>query len=285
MKKCFVAIDNLTSCSILFIGGLSLRNRSPVNVMVEPELQEALRVVQDGLAKRNTLLMIGACRVDYKGRAQSKLGPGERVLMIKEDGAVLVHRSTGYEPVNWQPEGCLFQTHLMDDRLVIRAIRSRPREVLTLTFNRMNLVAQLDLVDRSEFVLYASEKDMQQAVLLNPELLEPSFKPITYEKKVEPGFVDLYGVDKDGRFVVVEIKRKTASREAVLQLAKYVESIRTMVNREVRGVLAAPSMARGVQRLLVTLGMDFKPLDPKKCAEILRKAETKKLVEFFEGHA
>ena len=285
MKKCFMAIDNLTSCSILLSGGLSLRNRSPVNVMVEPELQEALRVVQDGLAKRKTLLLIGVCRVDYKGRAESKLGLGERVLMIKEDGAVLVHRPTGYEPVNWQPQGCLFQTRLMDDRLVIRAVRSRPREVLTLIFNRVNLVVQLDLVDRSEFVLYASERDMQQAVLLNPELLEPGFRPITYEKRVEPGFVDVYGVDKDGRFVVVEIKRKTASRGAVLQLAKYVESIRTMVNREVRGVLAAPSMARGVQRLLVTLGMDFRPLDPKKCAEILRKAETKKLVEFFEGPA
>ena len=94
--------------------------------------------------------------------------------------------------------------------------------------------------------------------------------------------MDIYGVDRDGRLVVVEIKRKTASRGAVLQLAKYVESIRKMVNREVRGVLAAPSMAKGVQRLMVTLGMDFKPLDPKKCAEILRKAETKKLIDFFE---
>lgn len=258
-----------------------MRNRSPVNVIVEPELQEALRVVQDSLAKRKTLLLIGACRVDYKGRAESKLGLGERVLIIKEDGAVLVHRPTGYEPVNWQPEGCLFKTRLIDDKLVIRAVRSRPREVLKLTFNRVHLVVQMGLIDRSEFVLYASERDMQQAVLLNPELLEQGFRPITYEKRVEPGFVDVYGVDRDGRFVVVEIKRKTASRGAVLQLAKYVESIRTMVNREVRGVLAAPSMAKGVQRLLVTLGMDFKPLDPKKCAEILRKTETKKLVEFF----
>jgi len=260
-----------------------LRNRGPANVLVEPELQEALTLVREGLAKRKTLFLVGVCRVDYKGRAESKLGPGERVLLVKEDGAVLVHRPTGYEPVNWQPEGCLFQTRMMDDRLVIRAIRSKPREVLTLTFNQVNLAAQLHLVDRSEFILYASERDMRQAVLLNPELIEPGFKPITYEKKVEPGFVDVYGVDRDGRFVVVEIKRKTAGCGAVLQLAKYVGSIKSVVNREVRGVLAAPSMAKGVQRLLVTLGLDFKPLDPRKCAEILHKAETKKLLEFFEG--
>ncbi len=256
-------------------------DRSPVTVTLEPDLQEALQVVRDGLVKRKTLLLIGACQVDYKGRAESKLDLGERILVIKEDGAVLVHRSTGYEPVNWQPEGCLFQSRLKDDRLVIRAVRSRPREVLTLTYNRVNMVARLDLIDRSEFVLYASERDMQRAVLLKPDLLEPGFRPITFEKRVEPGFVDVYGVDRDGRFVVVEIKRKKANRRAVLQLSKYLKSIRTTVNREVRGVLAAPSLGRGVQRLLVTLEMDYKPLDPKKCSEILRKTETKKLAEFF----
>ncbi len=82
--------------------------------------------------------------------------------------------------------------------------------------------------------------------------------------------------------MVVEIKRKPAGKEAVLQLAKYVDSVRSMVNREVRGVLVAPSMAKGVQRLLATLGLDFKTLDPKKCASILVKPETKRLVDFFE---
>jgi len=118
--------------------------------------------------------------------------------------------------------------------------------------------------------------------MLKPSLLEEGFEPITYEKKVEPGFVDIYGIDKNGRFMVVEIKRKPAGKQAVLQLANYVKSIRSVVNREVRGVLVAPSMAKGVQRLLVTLDLDFKALDPKKCASILRKPETKRLVEFFE---
>jgi hypothetical protein len=112
--------------------------------------------------------------------------------------------------------------------------------------------------------------------------LEEGFEPISYEKKVEPGFVDIYGIDKNGRFVVVEIKRKAAGKEAVLQLAKYVDSVRSMVNREVRGVLVAPNMAKGVQRLLVTLGLDFKALDPKKCAAVLAKPETKRLVDFFD---
>jgi RecB family endonuclease NucS len=69
----------------------------------------------------------------------------------------------------------------------------------------------------------------------------------------------------------------------VLQLARYVEAIKTKADREVRGILAAPSVAKDVQRLLATLGLEFKHLDPKKCAEALSQAETKKLAEFFKA--
>jgi RecB family endonuclease NucS len=123
---------------------------------------------------------------------------------------------------------------------------------------------------------------MHKAILLEPQLLEDGFKPISYEKKVKPGFVDVYGEDKNGRFVVVEVKRKTAGKEAVLQLAKYIEAVKSRTNREVRGILVAPNIAKDVQRLLETLGLEFKALDPKKCAEILKRAETKRLEAFFK---
>jgi hypothetical protein len=247
-----------------------------------PNVKEAFELVRDGLSGRKTLVIIGNCWVEYHGRASSKLEAGERIVMIKEDGSVLVHRPTGYEPVNWQPPGCIFQSHVVDKVLQIRAVRRKPHESIRLFFDRIYLISVLSLTDSGEFALYASEEDMQKAILLEPSLIEPDFKPISYEKKVEPGFIDICGIDKDGKLVVVEIKRKTASREAALQLAKYVESIRGMVNRRVRGVLAAPHMGKGVQELLATLELNFKPLDPRKCAEILRKSETKKLAEFFE---
>jgi RecB family endonuclease NucS len=139
----------------------------------------------------------------------------------------------------------------------------------------------MSLIDRGDFSLYASEEDMQKAILLDPSILEAGFKPISYEKKVEPGFVDVYGIDRNGRLVVVEIKRRTAGRDAALQLAKYVDFMKTTVNREIRGVLVAPRLAKGVQKLLATLGLEFKALAPKKCAETLRRSETRKLVDFF----
>jgi len=259
-----------------------LLGRKTVVSLENPDVKEGAELVREGLSERKTLVIIGNCWVEYHGRASSKLKAGERIVMIKEDGSVLVHRPTGYEPVNWQPPGCIFQTHVVDKVLQIRAVRRKPLESIRLSFDRIYLISALTLTDSGEFSLYASEEDMQKAILIEPTLIEPYFKLISYEKKVEPGFIDVYGIDKDGNFVVVEIKRKTASREAALQLAKYVEAIRGMVNRQVRGILAAPHMGKGVQKMLATLGLDFKPLDPRKCAEIIKKSEIKKLAEYFE---
>ena len=258
-----------------------------IEALNNPALKEVYEKIRTGIEKRKTLLIIGECYVDYKGRASSKLEPGERITIIKEDGALLVHRPKGYEPVNWMPGGNVtFHVELKESNdanklLEVKAIRRKPPESVTIYFKEVGLVALLELQDSGKFSLYASEHDMQKAILLEPSLLEEGFKPISFEKKVEPGFVDVYGVDSKGRLVVVEIKRKTAGKEAALQLAKYVDSIKSLVNREVRGVLVAPNLAKGVQRLLNTLGLDFKALNPKKCAEVLSKPKTKKLEDFL----
>lgn len=226
--------------------------------------------------------MVGNCTVDYRGRASSKLELGQRIVIFKEDGSVLVHRPVGYEPVNWQPPGCLFHVHILGDSLQINAARRRPAESVKVSFDSVYLLASLSLSDSGGFSLYASEEDMQRAILLMPSLVEEGLKPISYEKKIEPGFVDVYCEDKAGRFVVIEIKRKTAGKEAALQLAKYVDSVKDIVNRKVRGVLVAPNLGKGVQRLLSTLSLEFRALNPKKCAEVLTKPENKRLQEFFK---
>jgi RecB family endonuclease NucS len=259
----------------------NVQKSSKTNVLVNPTLSEAESLVRKAFARRRTLVVAGNCRVRYTGRASSTLEMGERLLIVKEDGALLVHRPVGYEPVNWQPAGSIFHVHADKEQLEIRGVRQKPRESVTLTFDAVFMVSALNLVDSGEFMLYASEEDMHKAVLLKPSLLEDGFKPISYEKHVEPGFVDIYGEDQNGKLVVVEVKRRTAGKEAALQLAKYIDAIKVKANRELRGVLAAPDLGKDVQRLLVTLGLEFKALDPKKCAEFLKRAGTAKLETFW----
>jgi RecB family endonuclease NucS len=256
-------------------------SRNPVDSLENPALEEALELIKEAVSEHKTVVIVGDCWVDYKGRASSKLESGERVVMIKDDGSVLVHRPSGYEPVNWQPPGCMFQTSVKGATLRVRASRRKPVESVCISFNKVYLISAMRLIDRGEFSLHASEADMQKAILVDPSLFEEGFAPISYEKKVEPGFVDVYGVDSDGRLVVVELKRKTAGRDAVLQLAKYIDYVKTMANRELRGVLVAPRLAKGAQTILTSLGLEFKTLNPKKCADVLCRSESRKLAEFF----
>jgi endonuclease len=258
-----------------------LQQPNKLSVLTLPTLAEAAKLIERAFAQRRTLIVAGACHVHYVGRASSTLELGERILIIKSDGSLLVHRPVGYEPVNWQPAGSVFHVQIKEDELEVHGIRQKPRENVRVSFNNVLMASSLNLDDSGDFLLHASEDDMHRAILLKPELLEEGFKPISWEKKVEPGFVDIYGEDKNGKLVIVEVKRKTASKEAALQLAKYIEPIKAKVNREVRAVLVAPSLGKDVQRLLVTLGLEFKALDPKTCAEVLKKTENSKLETYF----
>jgi len=253
-----------------------------LSTLVEPVLEEAKILIEKAFVQRRTLIITGNCKVDYVGRASSKLELGERLLIIKSDGSLLVHRPTGYEPVNWQPSGSAFHAQIKEDMLEVHAVRQKPKENVKVQFTKIYTATSITLLDAGDFILNASEEDMHRAILLRPELIEEGFKPISWEKKVDPGFVDVYGMDKTGRLVVIEVKRKTATKEAVTQLAKYIKAIKLKADRQIRGVLVAPNLGKDVQATLATMGLEFKELDPKKCAEILKKSgPTSKLELFF----
>jgi RecB family endonuclease NucS len=123
---------------------------------------------------------------------------------------------------------------------------------------------------------------MQEAILAQPSLLEEGFRPIAAERPVEPGFIDIVGVDAENTLTIVEIKRNAATNDAVLQLKKYVDVFSADENRKIRGILVAPDLARGAQSLLASLGLEFKALSPQRCAEVLKRSKGRPLTEFFE---
>lgn len=250
--------------------------------LVSPGLSECRDLISEAVAKQKVVIVAGNCTVNYEGRAASKLTWGERVLMIKADGSVLVHRRSGYEPVNWQPPKCQFRISLEDGRLAVLASRQKPRESLRLLFDDITAAFALTLEDQGEFAMHVTEEQMKQAIMLDPSLVEPGLKLISEETKMgDSGFTDVYAEDSKGRLVVIEIKRNPASRDAALQLNRYVETLRKRVNRPVRGILAAPELRSGTSTLLAKLGYDFKSVSPEKCFQILKPRADARLSEFL----
>jgi RecB family endonuclease NucS len=252
-------------------------------VKMNASIPEAADTVEKASRSRSLVVIVGDCRVEYEGRASSTLSWGERVAIIKQDGSVLVHRPVGYEPVNWQPAKCLIKVSIEDPgTLIVSASRHQPRETVSMEFREITLLATGNLHDSGEFALHVTEAQMKQAILAAPELIEEGLKPLEEEKSLgDAGFTDIYAEDRGGSLVVVEIKRNAASKDAVIQLQRYLETLRKHVNRPLRGIIVAPELRKGVQPLMRGLNLEYVRLLPERCFIVLRSRRDMKLSQFL----
>lgn len=255
----------------------------PISVKTSPTIPDAAIALEKALRARELVLVVGDCRVDYEGRAASTLGWGERVTVIKQDGSVMIHRPVGYEPVNWQPPRCLVTVSTEDaNSIIVTASRPQPRETISIEFRVISLLATGTLRDSGEFALHVTEEQMKQAILISPELVEKGLKLLEAEKSLgEAGFTDIYAEDIHGNLVVVEIKRNPASKNAVMQLQRYLENRRTVVDRRIRGIIAAPQLRKGTQGLLESLKLEFVQVPPEKCFSVLKTRKDMRLSHFL----
>ena len=135
------------------------------SILESPEVTQAFQAVTSALSNRYLVVIAGLCTVEYTGRATSKLSLGERLLIVKGDSSLLLHRPRGVEPVNWQPPGCRIRPSLTPrGTLRIEAIRLNPQESVIIEFKTIPLLSALGLEDRGSFSLYASEEDMKEAI-------------------------------------------------------------------------------------------------------------------------
>jgi len=248
-------------------------------IIVDPDFKEAEQFLRKNIMKRKFIIGIVDCEIRYEGRSSSKLTRGERLFILKPDGAFIVHRRTGYEPVNWQPSGSFASVINKGDHLLLKVVRPRPSEVLEVKIYSIKFIAAFELHDTGVFSMIGDEKDMQEAIKLEPSLVENGLKIIELERKTKPGFIDVLAVDKNGRLVVIELKKNRADEQAVIQLKKYVDSLKREIGGEIRGILVAPGLTRRAQRMLATLKLEFHPLSVEKCLNVLR--EKKGLVKFL----
>ena len=52
-------------------------------------------------------LIVARCQIDYAGRLSTHLPEAVRLVMVKSDGAVMVHADCGgYKPLNWMTPAC-----------------------------------------------------------------------------------------------------------------------------------------------------------------------------------
>ena len=235
-------------------------------------------LLSKAVRERKLVMIFASMEVRYRGRSSSKLSMGERICIVKPDGVVLIHRPFGYEPVNWQPSGSLITFGVKDGRVFMKSIRKKPHEVLLVYFDNIFAIVVADLVDKGVFSMIGNEEDMRKAIILKPELIEEGLKIVEFEKKLPPGFVDLYALDSRGRLVIIELKKDIAGLDAVIQLKRYMDYIRRDVP-DARGILVSPRLAKNCLETLRSYGLEYKRLSLEKCLKVLE--EEKGLTRFL----
>lgn len=246
------------------------------------EAKEAKIILEQAIRQRRFIQLIGNCAVEYRGRARSILTEGERLILVKRDGSFLVHTENGVEPVNWQPPGATLKLTIEDERLCLYANRTKPKEMVKIVFYSILLLIAVSLQDTGEFSMYLTEEEMQKVLSAHPELVEPGLRTIRRERPVAPGFIDIFARDQEGRIVVIEIKRRRADREAVLQLYNYIKHLQPTKAQDskIRGILVAPNLTKGTHSLLKQLGLEYCKIEPQQCYQYLQHPTTRRLTEF-----
>lgn len=248
-------------------------------LLKEPALGDVFNNLQYAFRNKMLVIIIGVCTVDYEGRAGSFLEEGERIIMIKGDGSFLIHRDSGYKPVNWQPPRSKINIRLEDDYLIIESVRPRPLEKLRVKISKVKAVLCTKLVDTGEFYMYLSENELQKVLFENPELIEDGLKSISREKELKSGKVDIYAEDTFGNPVLIEVKRGRISEKEILQLYKYVSEYR-VTNPNVRGIIVSPKIDPKAQILLHELRLEYKNIDLVKVSKLFKRFKGTTLLEY-----
>ena len=220
--------------------------------------------------------MIADCSVDYAGRLKAHLPRALRLLMIKNDGSVLIHSDGGsYKPLNWMSPPC--RLHI-SSRQELEA--GSQADQLDPDLLELWTVQAAKSDDRLEIIIYSIDSDLSKDLGLDPglikdgveadlqrllseqiDLLGPGYRLIRREYPTAIGPVDILAKDASGISVAVELKR-VGDIDGVEQLSRYLE----LLNRDpllapVQGVFAAQKIKPQARTLAEDRGIRCLTLD------------------------
>jgi len=220
-------------------------------------------------------LLVARCEVRYTGRLTAFLPESTRLLMLKEDGSVLVHADAGgYKPLNWMTPPTVVED--AGDTLVVRKRAGRAEDRLEIRLLEVLSDVSHDMGEAAALEKEGVERELQELLAGAPELLGEGLRLERREWPTDVGPLDLMCRAGDGGWVAVEVKR-VATIEAVEQLCRYLDCIRRdPAKAECAGVLAAQRIKPQAATLAQSRGLRCVEVD----LEALRGAREPELTLF-----
>ena len=214
-------------------------------------------------------IVIAECSVDYEGRLRAHLPRATRLLMVKNDGSVLIHSDGGsYKPLNWMSPPCSLLVAEREDvpqsiredlesdvqqLWTVQAAKSDDR--LMIRIYKIEHEHATDLGVDPGLIKDGVEADLQRLLAEQIHTLGEGYSLVRREYPTAIGPVDI------GVSVAVELKR-VGDIDGVEQLTRYLE----LLNRDpllapVRGVFAAQTIKPQARTLAEDRGIRCVSLD------------------------
>jgi RecB family endonuclease NucS len=207
-------------------------------------------------------LVIAKCQVDYAGRLTAHLPMATRLIMVKNDGSVLIHSDGGsYKPLNWMSPPCKVTEGTTDEGGVEWTVVGKDDDTLRILLDEVHSDTTYDLGIDPGLQKDGVEKHLQALLADHPATLAEGLTLVRREYPTAIGPVDLMCRDAEGASVAVEIKRR-GEIDGVEQLTRYLELLnRDPKLRPVRGIFAAQEIKPQARVLATDRGITCAVVD------------------------
>lgn len=213
-------------------------------------------------------IVFATCAVDYSGRLDAHLEPAKRAVMIKADGAVLVHADGGsYKPLNWMSPPCTMTVEepSADEREtgiieVWRVNHDKTDDALLIHIYAVHDEMTLELGEEPGLLKDGVEDHLQKLLSEQTDILGRDVRLIRREHPTAIGPVDLLVKDGSGH-IAVEVKRR-GEIDGVEQLTRYLTLLeRDSTLQPIRGIFAAQEIRPQARVLAEDRGIECVVLD------------------------
>ena len=113
-------------------------------------------------------ILVTRCSIRYEGRLVTTLESGDRVVLFKDDGSVVVHAVQGAKPINYMPG----PTSVTEDGRTLTITRTATGETLVIDVEEAHADSAWELEDSAKLVREGREKDIQATIFGTPHAID-----------------------------------------------------------------------------------------------------------------
>lgn len=185
------------------------------------------------------------CTLRYSGRCETFLEQANRLVIIKDDGSVMVHVDSGIKPLNYMKASTNIQFVEQDDKISIYAANKKEELLIEMVEIYQDIYLPFPDSER-EMVKTGTEDALQEEIFQRFGELVPGHVGVCREFETGKGPVDVLGMSVDGKEIaLVEVKRH-AQRKDVYQSLRYGDGIDNMVEEAIaHGFSAVEAKQKG----------------------------------------